>query len=98
MPKRKPMLRRLQDEAQEVEVTQPCEARHDVELSIPAPSGVRVDLEQLYPAIRIGSEVDAGIVPATQALEQPDCLMIQAPVDIRRAHHPLVGEPRRGQR
>src|SRR6185312_4272262 len=64
------LLRRLEDELQHVRIPQPGDGRHHVELAIPAPARVRVDLEQLDLTLAIGTEIEAGVVAAAQPLEQ----------------------------
>src|SRR5262245_36587921 len=60
----------LQDLRHELRVAHALEARHDVHLPVPAPARVGIDLEQLDFALLIGTEIEAGVVAASQALKQ----------------------------
>src|SRR5215470_6555275 len=68
--RRDPLLRGLDDELEEVGVAQPGHLGHQVELAVPAPAGVRIDLEEPDLAFAIGAEIEAGIVAAAEPLEQ----------------------------
>ncbi len=65
-----PLLRRLDDQPQQVRVAQPRDFGHQIELAVPAPAGVRVDLEQFHLAGRIGAKVKAGMIATAEPLEK----------------------------
>ena len=68
--RRDALLRRLNDQAQQVGVTEPSHFGHQVELAIPAPAGVRIDLEQFDLARRVGTEIEPCVVAAAEPFEQ----------------------------
>ena len=63
-------LGRFDDQLQKIGIAQPGQLGHQIELAVPAPAGVRVDLEQPDLALRVGAKIEAGIVAAAEPLEQ----------------------------
>ena len=70
MLRRDPFLSGLDDQLYEIGVAQPRHLGHQIELAVPAPAGVWVDLEEPDLAFAIGAKIKAGIVATAEPLEQ----------------------------
>ena len=77
---------------QQLRVPHALEAGHDVELAVPAPTGVRIDLEQFDLALRIGAIVEPGVVAATEPLEQAGRVLDQLLLDVIRQRRLVVAD------
>src|SRR5690606_18810740 len=78
------LFRGGEDLAQKLRVPHALEASHAVELAVPAPARIRIDLQQLDLAVGIGTEVEAGVVAAAEALEQSRRVLDELRLDVIR--------------
>jgi hypothetical protein len=79
--RRDPFLGGLDDQLQQVGVAQARHLGHQIELAVPAPAGVRVDLEQPDLRVHIGAEIEPGVVSAAENFRIIDdlarCLLVK---------------------
>src|SRR5690606_11602684 len=79
---------------EKLRVAHALEAGHDVELAVPAPARVRVDLQELDLAVGIGAEVEAGVVAAAEALEQTRRVLDELRLDVVRQVRLVIADLR----